>query len=65
MKIVATYKGSHGSCGYHCGITYVLCVTYSYMNEIIIQRQDGEGMCAYSTLTGLLNNWSDVNNLKR
>ena len=65
MKITAEYHGAHGSCGYYTGIVYILTATFSLMNEIIIHRQDGDGMCIYSTLNAFLSNWRDVNKLEK
>lgn len=62
-KIKATFIGQEGSCGYKNGLEYDLILKQDYGTNIIISR-DGEtdGLCAYDTMIGFTDNWTNISN---
>jgi hypothetical protein len=63
MRIMATFIGKDGSCGYSTSATYVLIIGVTTNWNIYITRPDGSGYCEYSTVLTFLHNWSNINTL--
>jgi len=63
MRIMATFIGKDGSCGYSKGADYVLTIGVTVSDNIYIVRPDESGYCEYSTVITFLHNWSNINTL--
>lgn len=62
MRIYATFTGTN-SLGYQRGARYLLHVATGTNNSILIQRDNGDGLCEYSNITMFLTNWNDMVNV--
>jgi hypothetical protein len=60
MKIKAIFKGADDSLGYKFNMEYDLIIRNNSAGMIIIEKEEGGGWCAYSSIITFLENWNNI-----
>ena len=61
IMISAVFIGTNGSLGYIEGKRYELFLT----SKDVIKRQDGSGVCEYSSILTFIQNWTDIKEVQQ